>query len=146
MNVQSLGHIVLKVRNQQRAEDFYYGILGFPIVARNQEFDMTFFGFGDYHHHFAVIAVGDHAKPSTEDTLGLYHAAFKIGDKLDELKAAKEHLEAAGITVLVRDHIVTKSLYFEDPDGNPLELYVEGSDEWKTDANIIAREGTDLEL
>jgi len=88
----------------------------------------------------------ENAKPSSEDTLGLYHAAFKIGDKLHELKAAKEHVEAGGIKVLARDHVVTKSLYFEDPDGNPLELYIEGSDEWKRNPDVIAREGVDLDF
>jgi catechol 2,3-dioxygenase len=146
MKVQSLGHIVLRVRNQQAAEDFYHGVLGFPVVARNRDFAMTFFSFGNYHHHFAVIAVGEDAKPAPEGALGLFHAAFKIGDKLDELRAAKDHLEAAGINVLARDHIVTKSIYFEDPDGNPLELYVEGSDEWKHNPDIIAKTGKDLDL
>jgi catechol 2,3-dioxygenase-like lactoylglutathione lyase family enzyme len=43
MKVKSLKHMVMKVRNQQRAEDFYNGVLGFPIMARNDEAKMTFF-------------------------------------------------------------------------------------------------------
>jgi catechol 2,3-dioxygenase len=146
MKVQALAHIVMKVRNQGRAENFYNGILGFPIVARNEKFKMTFFCFGDYHHHFAIIDIGEDAKDSAEDSLGLYHAAFKIGDTLDELRKARDLLDAKGIETLARDHIVTQSLYFNDPDGNPLEFYVEGSDEWKSDPELIARPGTDLDL
>jgi len=146
VKVQSLAHMVLKVRDQKNAEDFYNGVLGFPIVASNSDIGMTFFSFGEYHHHFAVIAVGAEALPAPDDSVGLYHAAFKIGNSLNELKEARDILETAGIDTLVRDHIVTQSIYFEDPDGNPLEFYVEGSDVWKQDPGMIARAGTDLEL
>jgi catechol 2,3-dioxygenase len=146
MKVQSLRHIVTKVRNQRRAEDFYNGVLGFPIVARNEEAKMTFFSFGDYHHHFAIIEIGENATDTGKDSVGLHHAAFNIGDSLEELKEAKEFLAVNGIETMARDHIVTKSLYFKDPDGNPLEFYIEGSDEWRTDPKIIGRPGTDLDL
>jgi catechol-2,3-dioxygenase len=49
------------------------------------------------------------------------------------LLEAQEHLEAAGITYREVDHVVTKSLYFADPDGNNVELYVDVSDIWKED-------------
>ena len=61
MRVQSLGHVVLNVRDLERAEQFYYGILGLPIVARSDELGgMTFFSLGN-HHDFAIHAVGDDA-------------------------------------------------------------------------------------
>lgn len=34
MKIQSLGHVVIKVRSQQRAEAFYNRLLGIPIAAR----------------------------------------------------------------------------------------------------------------
>jgi catechol 2,3-dioxygenase-like lactoylglutathione lyase family enzyme len=43
MQVQSLGHVVLKVSSLERAEAFYSGILGLPIAARSSEpFHTTF--------------------------------------------------------------------------------------------------------
>ena len=60
MKIQALGHVVLKVRNRAKAEAFYNGILGLPIVARYEEMGMTFFSLGN-HHDFAVAAVGDEA-------------------------------------------------------------------------------------
>ena len=38
MKIQSLGHVVIKVRNQQRGEAFYNGLLGFrlPLDWRRQ--------------------------------------------------------------------------------------------------------------
>lgn len=137
MKVKSLGHVVIKVSNQKRAEEFYNGILGLPIVARFEGREMSFFSLGD-HHDFAIAAVGEDAARPDENGIGLQHVAFKIGDDLDDLKKAKTELEAAGIEVRPVNHGVTKSLYFHDPDGNRLEVYIDASDEWKRDPSKIA--------
>ena len=34
MKIQQLGHVVLKVRDLERSESFYTGVLGMEIVAR----------------------------------------------------------------------------------------------------------------
>ncbi len=137
MKVHSLGHVVLKVRDQRRAEAFYNGLLGIPIAARYPPLAMTFFTLGN-HHDFATVAVGEDAEDPPVNSAGLYHVAFKIGNSVGELREAKLKLEAAGLKVQAYDHVVTKSLYFNDPDGNPLELYVDVSDGWKRDPEIVA--------
>ena len=144
MNVRSLGHVVIKVRDQQRAEAFYNGLLGIPIAARYAPMSMTFFTLGN-HHDFAVLAVGNDAAESPAKSPGLFHVAFKIGDSVDELREAKHKLEAAGVQVEAYDHFVTKSIYFSDPDGNTIELYVDSSDAWKQDPQLVAHI-TPLEL
>jgi catechol 2,3-dioxygenase len=138
MRVLSLGHVVIKVRDQQRAEAFYGGLLGLPIAARLAEWSMTFFTLGN-HHDFAIAAVGDDADTAPEKSPGLLHVAFKIGDGMDELRQAKAELEAAGVPVEAYDHGVTRSLYFSDPDGNMIELYVDTSDAWKRDPVAVAQ-------
>lgn len=138
MKIQSLGHVVIKVRNQARAEAFYNGLLGLPIVARWAPRSMTFFSLGN-HHDFAITAVGDDAPDAPEDAPGLFHVAFRIGQTLDELREAKQHLAAAGVEVVPRDHGVTKSLYFKDPDGNTIEVYVDVSDVWKREPEAVAQ-------
>ena len=73
------------------------------------------------------------------DGPGLAHVAFKVGESLDELRDAKRHLDAAGITIdHVTDHDVSQSLYLHDPDGNGIELYVDTSDVWKRDPRTVA--------
>jgi len=138
MQIQALGHVVLKVRNQKRAEEFYGGVLGLPMVARLDKYHMTFYSLGN-HHDFAIMAVGDDAEAPAEGAAGMHHVAFKIGDSLDTLREAKGYLEGAGIEVMPVDHGVTQSLYFHDPDGNELEVYVDTSDAWKKDPTRIAR-------
>jgi len=131
MKIQSLGHAVLKVRNMERAEAFYHGVLGIPIAARHPTAPMTFFTLGN-HHDFALLAVGDDAPEAPANAPGLFHVAFKIGDTQDDLRAAIRDLERAGVPVDgAADHTVSQALYIHDPDGNGIELYIDASDEWK---------------
>ena len=140
MKVQALGHVVIKVRNRERAERFYNALLGIPIATRMAEPPMTFFSLAN-HHEFAITVVGDDAPSAPERAPGLFHVAFKVGNTLDELREAKARLEAAGLDAIAFDHVVTQSLYVADPDGNTVELYVDGSDAWKTNAAIVASIG-----
>lgn len=66
--------------------------------------------------------------------------ALKIGNSLEELRRAKAHLEAQGVTNLrLRDHRVSQSLYLEDPDGNGLELYVDADPSvWRQEPAAVA--------
>ena len=145
MQIESLGHVVIKVRDIERAEAFYNGVLGLPIVARSERNPiMTFFSLGN-HHDFAVLGLGDDAEAAPRKAAGLAHVAFKIGESLDDLREAKSHLDDAGIECAPVDHEVTKSLYFADPDGNQVELYVDASDVWKQEPQRVAQ-GTKLEL
>jgi len=137
MKIQSLGHVVIKVRNQQRGEAFYNGLLGIPIAARLASPVMTFFTLGN-HHDFAIAAVGDDAPDAPENSPGLFHVAFKIGTRIEELREAKLLLEAAGLDVEAYDHEVNKSIYFKDPDSNTVELYVDTSDVWKQRPDAVA--------
>jgi catechol 2,3-dioxygenase len=138
MEVQSLGHVVLKVSDMARAEAFYAGVLGLPVAARCSEpFEMTFFSLGN-HHDFAIMAVGPGAEPADPSATGLFHVAFKVGDSLDQLLEAKRQLAESGIaTDMEMDHTVTKSLYFHDPDGNMVEVYVDASAAWRTDPQLV---------
>ncbi len=129
MRIESLGHVVIKVRDLGVAEHFYHRILGIPIQSRSEKDQMTFFTLGQ-HHDFAVIAIGSEAPPPDADAVGIHHVAFKVRD-IESLREAKTRLEAEGVTVAPIDHHVTKSLYFSDPDGNALELFADGSDDWK---------------
>ena len=139
MKIKALGHVVLRVTDRARAERFYNGLLGLPICARFDQdgMKMAFFTLGN-HHDFAVMEVsGDGA--NNQSGAGLHHVAFNIGRSLDDLREAKAMLEAAGITPNPVDHEVTKSLYFEDPDGNGIELYVDASDVWRSEPQRVAQ-------
>jgi catechol 2,3-dioxygenase len=139
MKISQLGHVVLRVTDLERSERFYNGVLGLPIMTRfdEQGMKMTFFTLGN-HHDFAVMQVSGEGGHAPETSPGLHHVAFKIGESLDQLREAKAHLEGAGVAVDPVDHEVTKSLYFADPDGNTLEVYIDASDVWKREPARVA--------
>ncbi len=140
MQIKSLGHVVLRVTDCGRAEEFYNGLLGLPVCARFDErgMKMIFFTLGN-HHDFAVMEVSGEGSSTAETAIGLHHVAFKIGDSLDELREAKVKLDAAGVALDPVDHEVTKSLYFADPDGNGIELYVDASEIWRQEPQRVAQ-------
>jgi len=140
MKIQSLGHVVLKVTDLERAERFYTGVLGMSVCARfdEQGMKMTFFSLGNNHHDLALFEVPATEAGGAEPPGGLHHVAFCLGKSLDRLVDAKRQLEAAGIEVDPTDHDVTKSLYFSDPDGNLIEVYVDVDDGWRHDPQRIA--------
>lgn len=140
MKITALGHVVLRVSDRERAERFYGDLLGLPVCARLDEVGvkMAFFTLGN-HHDFAVMEVTGEGSSRSASAVGLHHVAFKIGTTLDELREAKAWLDAAGIATDPVDHEVTKSLYFSDPDGNGVEVYVDVSDAWRREPQRVAQ-------
>jgi catechol-2,3-dioxygenase len=128
MQIQSLGHAVIKVRNLKRSERFYNGVLGMPVINRTER--MTFFSFGN-HHDFAIAAVGEDAPRPEQNAVGLAHLAFCLGRDFEDLRAAKAQLDTQGIATRPIEHGKTYSLYLADPDGNGIELYVDRYEDWR---------------
>ena len=139
MKIQGVGHVVLKVRDLERAAKFYRDVLGLKEVGRLAD-RMVFFSAGTNHHDIAVLKVGSDAPGPSREGVGLYHVAFKIGNSLEELRAAKAHLETKGVPILgISDHQVSKSIYLQDPDGNGLELFVDADPAiWRKDPSAVA--------
>ena len=138
MEIQQLGHVVLKVRDRERSENFYTEILGLVVAARMEQPPVTFFTLGN-HHDFAIMAVGPDGPDSAANSPGLAHVAFKVGDSMEELRRANTHLDGLGVKIgMIADHTVSQSIYFDDPDGNLIEVYVDTSDVWRTDPQTVA--------
>jgi catechol 2,3-dioxygenase len=147
INPKGVGHVVLKVRDLDRSARFYREVIGLKEVARFRGRMVFFSATGANHHDLALLEVGKDAVPPAADAVGLYHVALKIGDRIEDLRAAKAHLEAHGITALrLADHRVSKSIYLTDPDGNGLELFVDTDPAiWRENPAAVASVGP-LEL
>ncbi|HUE07124.1 MAG TPA: VOC family protein [Acidimicrobiales bacterium] len=131
LQVQALGHVVLKVRDLQRSEGFYSGTLGMRAISRLSDPPMTFFSLETTknHHDFALIEVGSFAPSPTDHSTGLAHVAFKVGSSAEEFGQARSLLEWSGSPVLYEaERGFSRSLHVLDPDGNEIELYVDISD------------------
>ena len=135
MKAHYLGHVVFYVKDLERSLAFYRDLLGFKEVGRVFGGAAAALTSGRTHHELLLIQVGEAPGPMTGRRRGLYHIGIKVGDSLDELRAAKRELERAGIEIeVMSDHTVSQSLYLRDPDGNEVELYVDADEAiWKND-------------
>lgn len=118
-----LGHVHIKVSDLKRAVEFYTKLLGFKVTERVGN-HYVFLTFGKAHHDLALQNVGPDAPKPEPHTIGLYHAAYELESE-DELKRLYEKLNQAKTEVYPVDHGISKALYFSDPDGNGIEVYVD---------------------
>ncbi|MGH8717394.1 MAG: VOC family protein [Burkholderiales bacterium] len=119
MKAHYLGHVVFYVKDLKRSLGFYRDLLGFEEVGRIFNDKAAALTSGRTHHELLLIEIGDALAPQPGRRLGLYHIGIKVGDSLDELRAAKRELEQAGVPITgMSDHTVSQSLYLHDPDGN----------------------------
>ena len=139
MKAQYLGHVVFYVKDLERSLAFYRDLLGFTEVGRVFGGAAAALTSGRTHHELLLIQVGDAPPPPTGRRLGLYHIGIKVGDSLDELRAAKKELERAGVEIGgMSDHTVSQSLYLHDPDSNEVELYVDADKAvWENDPAAV---------
>jgi catechol 2,3-dioxygenase len=120
---KKVGHVVLKVRDLKRAEQFYTEVLGFEVVTRLKRPRGVFFTLGEQHHDLAVLEVPPEADAVKEQQVGLHHVALQVGS-FAELQECYRTLKTHDVTITrTIDHGITKSIYLLDPDGNGIELY-----------------------
>lgn len=139
MKAHYLGHAVFYVRDLARSLAFYRDLLGFTEVGRVFGGAAAALTSGRTHHELLLIEVGDAPGPPPGRRRGLYHIGIKVGDSLEELRAAKRELEQAGVPITgMSDHTVSQSLYLADPDGNEVELYVDADESiWKRNPHAV---------
>jgi catechol 2,3-dioxygenase len=118
-----IGHAHLKVRDLKRAIAFYTEALGLEITEVVGE-QYAFLTDGEMHHAIALQSVGENAPSPTRESTGLYHIAFEVPDKPSFARALVQ-LQRAGISVGTVDHLISWAMYFTDPDGNGIEIYVD---------------------
>ncbi|MEY4703898.1 MAG: hypothetical protein RL042_94 [Nitrospirota bacterium] len=139
MKAHYLGHVVFYVKNLEQSLAFYRDLLGFKEIGRVFHGAAAALTSGRTHHELLLIQVGDAPGPLQGRRRGLYHIGIKVGDSLDELRAAKRELEEAAVTIDgMSDHTVSQSLYLRDPDGNEVELYVDAEESlWKDNPEAV---------
>ena len=125
IKIRRTGHLVLRVKDLERSKRFFTEVLGLPQVGDNGK-GMLFFSTDvkDNHHMLAIRQAIDGAHLPDPEQVGMEHVAYELGS-FAELQEAwrifKEHNVRIRHVVF---HGITKSIYFYDPDGNMLEVYV----------------------
>lgn len=118
-----LGHLVIRVRDLERSEEFYTQVLGLEVKARGGDRMVFFRSNPDVDHDLAIMKISGDAPPPEPDRVGLYHFAYELGS-IEEIKDAYQVVQEKGVRVAgFGDHGDTKGLYILDPDGIEIELY-----------------------
>jgi len=127
IKLTGIGHVNLRVADQEASKRFYRDVLGFRIAEEDPDHGGVFMTLGE---NFHTLDIGQH--PSPDDAprpqrgqIGLAHIAFQVGSYA-ALRDAYAHLIDSGVEILrATNHINQRSFYFADPDGNTLEIYYE---------------------
>jgi catechol 2,3-dioxygenase len=125
-----IGHVHLKVSDLERAIAFYRDVLGFELKQQLGD-QAAFLAAGGYHHHIGLNTWESRGGPRPpRGTTGLFHFAIRLPDRPALARTLKRVVQA-GIAIGASDHGVSEAIYFEDPDGNGIEIYCDRpQEEW----------------
>ncbi len=114
-----VGHVSLTVANLENQLAFYQQVLGFRLHWREGSEAGLGAGGSDI-----VRLVQNASAKRYQRVTGLYHYAVLFPDRR-ELARAVKRLFALRYRNYPTDHIMTKTTYLDDPEGNGIELYAE---------------------
>jgi len=142
----SMGPVHLSVRNGTQARDFYRDVVGLDVLDEDGRIRMGAAGL-----ELLVLHSGA-TEPAPGGTTGLYHFAIVVPTRRD-LALLVARLTAIRYPQGPTDHVMTKSDYFSDPDGNGIEIYTETPEDgtwfmsddgfWAEDTSGVRRSGRD---
>jgi catechol 2,3-dioxygenase len=122
----TLSHMGIFVTDLDGMIRFYTEVLGLMVTDRGQGItfknDLVFLSSDPEKHHELVLASG---RPQEAAFSTVMQASFAVGT-LDDLRAVKARAQANGATALrAIDHGNAWSIYFNDPEGNTVEVYLD---------------------
>jgi len=127
-----LGHANIRVRDVERSEKFYTEVLGLTVTHRRG--GTVFMSAREHSHELAIRGIGADAAGPDSSQVGTNHFAWEMAS-FEDLQAMYRHLKAKGVHILhTRENAHSVGVYFNDPDGNGLEVYYElPRSEWQQD-------------
>ena len=135
---KQLGHLVIRVRDIEKSEQFYSDVLGLHVTNKRPG-RMTFMSAGeDSSHELALVPVGAEAPGPEKTRVGLYHFAWEM-ESMDDLKRLYAEMKSKDVQIGgIGDHGISLGVYFFDPDGNEIEAYYEmPRDRWPKEGDLF---------
>lgn len=121
-----LTHMGINVYDIKKMEEFYTQVLGLVVTDRgkgkNFKADLVFMSVDPHTHHQVALASGrDPESPKSTINQISFHL-----ESLDDLRVMYRRVKEFGVQALrPLNHGVSWSVYFFDPEGNTVELYVD---------------------
>jgi catechol 2,3-dioxygenase len=135
---QHLGHVVLHVRDLERARAFYVDLLGWRERGPVGPHGLAL-GTGRAPLEL-VLQVADLDAVPAGPSLGVAEVGVAVDGDTEDLVALRDRLREAGVAIdgLTDDGLV-HTLHVRDPDGIALALYVEAVDEavWRRRHDLL---------
>lgn len=130
-----IGMVTLRVRNLDLVADYYRDAIGLTVMARTA----TSARLGSGGVPLLDLERREGAAREARNAAGLYHTAFLMPTRKDLARwlvhAAKNKVPLSGFA----DHLVSESVYLDDPEGNGIEVYADRAPEtWKWDGGSVA--------
>jgi len=120
----SFSHMGMFVTDAARMEDFYTRVLGFAVTDRGLlgSASLIFLSRDPKEHHQIVLASG---RPPAAGFNPINQISFRMAD-FAGLREMHRRLEKEGVKELAPvSHGNALSVYFRDPEGNRIELFVD---------------------
>lgn len=139
----SFSHMGISVKDIERMEHFYTGVLGFTVTDRGNlpnGLQIVFMSRDPMDHHQVILATGrpDNMPSNTIDAqfgASINQIAFRMSSIAD-LRDIKERLDTWGSeNMMVANHGIAWSIYVHDPEGNNLEFFVDS--DWYIDQPFL---------
>lgn len=128
-------HFGINVRDLERMEKFYTGVVGFTVTDRGSipelGLSLTFLSMDPVEHHQFVLCNGEPGELG-ENKRGVFFGgpinqlSFRLAS-LDDLRIMYNRLAAdsADAELMAGTHGIAWSVYARDPEGNTLEFFVD---------------------
>ncbi|MEE4546631.1 VOC family protein [Streptomyces sp. V4-01] len=123
MATPKFAHVVFQTSQPAAMRDWYCAVLEGHVVYEDAA--LTFITFDEEHHRIALLNPPGALQRKAPTTAAMHHVAYTF-DGLDDLLDRYVTLRDKGIAPAVCiAHGVTTSMYYQDPDGNFVEMQID---------------------
>lgn len=131
----NVGAVTLKVADLDAMTAFYRDGIGLPVLSQNG--DRIILGSGEAS---IVLEHSPLLKHAPDSAAGLFHTALLFETQADLASALYSvGTKYPGAFTGSSDHLVSEALYFDDPEGNGVELYWDRPrSSWQWEGNRVA--------
>jgi len=118
-----LAHIAMRTNRLAELVDWYCKVLGAHVAHASEK--IAFLTYDEEHHRIALVGTQEYPEKDETIRAGHYHTAFAYDSLADLLGTYVRLRELSILPYRTINHGPTVSLYYQDPEGNQIELQVD---------------------